>query len=99
MAIIFSAKSRRDLAEIGDYIAKDSSRQADLQVTRIENACLSLSSKAQRFPVVRHLDGKPLRRVVVNSYSIFYLTEGRQVLILRILHAARDVDQLLSPGA
>ncbi|MEO8882889.1 MAG: type II toxin-antitoxin system RelE/ParE family toxin [Devosia sp.] len=94
MKVHFSRRSRRDLAEIGDYIAKDSPRQAYRLVSRLEDYCAGLAEKSRRFPVVRERSGAELRRAVSGSYSIFYVVQLDTVSIVRILHSASDFEKL-----
>ncbi|MDR3474849.1 MAG: type II toxin-antitoxin system RelE/ParE family toxin [Devosia sp.] len=94
MKLRFADKARRDLVEIAEYVAMDSPKQADLLVARIEDCCHGLLDSPMRFPVVRKRAGVELRRVVLGNYSIFYMAAPDVVQIVRILHAARDLDSL-----
>lgn len=93
MRVILPKAVRDDLIEIQRYIGADSKRQALRVVEKLRAACDSLGQRPLRFPVVRHLAGRPVRRHVWGSYSIFYLVDDQRVTILRVLHSSRDLEQ------
>lgn len=91
--VVLSPEARRDLGEIGDYIAfklrnKTAARQT---LTRIQKAVMSLS----HFPE----SGTPLtfsgpniayRYLLCGSYMVFYHISDNVVHIDRILYGRRD---------
>lgn len=96
MKLVFAAAARRDLLDIGDYIARDSRRQALRFVIRLESACASLLSQPERYPLLPRYADRGIRRAPLADYLIFYrIGEGR-LEILRVLHAARDIDALIA---
>ncbi|TCR60666.1 ParE-like toxin of type II ParDE toxin-antitoxin system [Bosea sp. BK604] len=52
MRLAFTLKARRDLQEIGDYIAKDSPVQALRFVDTLERRCAGLLVTPERYPLV-----------------------------------------------
>ena len=97
MRVIFSADSKRDLAEIGAYIAEDSRSRAVTFVRELRGLCDSLTDAALRFPVVRKIGAFEIRRATLGNYLIFYAVRTDGIFIVRILHAARDYERLLFP--
>jgi toxin ParE1/3/4 len=97
MRVIFSADSKRDLAEIGAYIAGDSPGRALTFVRELRVLCVSLSDSPLRFPVVRKIGAFAMRRGILGNYLIFHAVRTDGIFIVRILHAARDYERLLFP--
>jgi len=94
MSLRYTARALAQLGEIFDYIAHDNSRAAHDVHAKIRASIESLP----RFPFAGQATDKPGVRVLTITrypYWIFYRVEGNNdVLILRILHAARDQSRL-----
>jgi plasmid stabilization system protein ParE len=94
MKVTFSGPSRTDLREIAARISADNPARAPTFVRELRERCVELDRMQLMFPIVPgRRDG--MRRRVVGSYSIFYLTRPTGIVIARVLHNARDVDSLL----
>ncbi|MBO8092414.1 MAG: type II toxin-antitoxin system RelE/ParE family toxin [Prosthecochloris sp.] len=80
-----------DLAEIWDYIAEDSPNRADSFIDSFDSKFRELSELPHigrpRPEVLSGLFSYPFRR-----YIIFYLIISGGIEIVRVLHAARDID-------
>ena len=88
--VVIRPKALADLAEIWDYIAEDSSRQADAFAVRINQQFRMLSRQPEGGRARPELlDG--LRSFPVGSYIIFYLPRSRGIDVIRVLHGARDL--------
>lgn len=91
--IVFSPEARKDLIEIGDYIAlKLRNRSAAQQLmARIQEMVLSLGQFPKSgTPVSFSAPSIVYRYLICGSYMIFYhLTENR-VQIDRVLYGRRD---------
>jgi toxin ParE1/3/4 len=95
MALVtFSPKSRQDLLDIGDYIAKDSRGNARCfvvklmeQCQRIGNAPLGYTSRDDLAP--------GLRMAAISRYVIFFRVIDSTVRIERVLHGARNLPVVL----
>lgn len=96
MRVVLSPDTQLDLAEIGAFIATDSSRQAIAFVRQLRQVCAGLGDMPNRFPAIGTRAGVEVRRAVEGNYSIFYSIEPKQVYVIRILHSARDHLRLLS---
>ena len=93
-AVTFSPKSRQDLLEIGDYIAKDSRANARRfvgklmeQCKRIGNAPLGYASREDLAP--------SLRMAALGRYVVFFRVIDGTVRIERVLHSARNLPAVL----
>ena len=89
-------QAQSDLLSIWDFIARDDIRAADRLARRMEAAFRMLA----RFPKTGHKradvrTSEPVLFWPVGSYVVVYRPEPRPVVILRILHGARDLDALL----
>lgn len=92
---LLTDEARNDLAEIWETIAgARDERTANRMHQRILASC---RSKAQ-FPETGRLREEiapGLRSSVVRPYVVFFRPEGETILVLRILHGRRDVEQIM----
>jgi len=91
--IIKRPRVESDLLEIWDYIADDSEARADAFIDTIDKKFQTLARK----PTIGRLRDeltKDLRSFPLGRYIIFYLPLTDGVEIVRVLHAARDLDAL-----
>ena len=84
-----------DLAAIEDYIARDNPVMAAKTVAILHDKCRFLAQNPRLFRVQSHFLN--LRKYAVGNYLIFYRILGRDIEIVRILHSARDIKNLLPP--
>jgi len=93
-SVTFSPKSRQDLLEIGDYIAKDSRANARRFVVRLIDQCQRIGSAPMSY--VGRTDLAPgLRMAVFGRYVIFFRIDDGMVRIERVLHGARNLPVVL----
>lgn len=90
MRVRFSTTARRDLREIAEHIATDDWVRASSFAEEIEDRCRSLAEFPDRFPVVYRTGRFALRKLSHADYLIFYATMPDEVVIVRVLHGARD---------
>ena len=92
---ILTPRARQDLNDIWDYIANDNIEAANRVLDALDNAMIKLAKN----PGIGHrrdeLTDKRHRFLLVYSYLIVYRHETKPLQILRILHAARDVQSIL----
>ena len=93
MRVSYTAAAIQDLTTIGDYIAIDNRKRARTFVQELRASCRSLGAGSQRYPLLPEWPG--VRRMPVGAYLIFYRVLGESVEILRVLHSARDVGDIL----
>jgi len=92
-AIRLSRLARDDLLDIWTYVAADSPSAADGILDRIERVFRSIAEHpklGRERPEI--LPG--LRSFAVLSWTVFYRIESDAVIIARVLHGARDLDEL-----
>lgn len=90
MKLRFTAEARTDLQQIGDYIAKDNPLRALSFIDELERACLAITASAEAFPLVSRYEKQGIRRKVHGNYLIFYRVDADQLVVVHILHGARD---------
>jgi toxin ParE1/3/4 len=83
-----------DVKSVRDYIARDSEAYAERFVQKIVEAV----EKAGAFPRVgrrvREADADDIREIVFGNYRIIYRDEEARVLVLMVIHGARDLTQV-----
>ena len=94
MNLAFTPKARRDLQDIGDYIARDSRSQAMRFVAALERFCQKLLTQTERYPLLERHAARGIRRAPHKDYLVFYRVRGSVLEILRVLHAARDIGSI-----
>lgn len=82
-----SARARRDLIEIGAWIARDDADAADRFVERLVASSEQIGVNPLLYPMVE--DGHTLHKMLVAPYLILYRVRCRDVLIVTIRHGAR----------
>src|SRR5262245_11311860 len=86
--------ARADLLEIYTHIAAHDAGAADRLMSRFDKRFGELEAHPLLGPPhIGH--GFDYRRLVVDSYLVFYIVAESEIVILRILHAARDIAALL----
>jgi plasmid stabilization system protein ParE len=71
----------RDLEEVADYIAKDSSHYAAAFVREARDAARTLINLAERGHVVPEFNNPIIRELFVRSYRLIYQVAGQAVYI------------------
>ncbi len=91
MKIAWTETAFSDLKSIRDYIARDSDYYATRFIERIIEAVEDL----KRFPKmgrrVPEATEENILEILFHSYRIIYRLEERRILILIIVHGARDL--------
>ncbi len=95
MKILYSAKARIDLNEIGLFIAEDNPGRAETFVLELRHACEKLTQAPFASPLVPRHEDIGIRRRPFRRYLIFYTVEKDAIMIVRILHGARDYAAIL----
>ena len=94
VAVAFSPKSRQDLLDIGDHIAKDSPANARRFVARLIEQCMKIG-RAPLGYVGREDLARGLRMAALDRYVIFFRVLDGAVRIERVLHGARNLPVVL----
>jgi toxin ParE1/3/4 len=97
MKLVIVDEARDDLARIGEQIARNSPHRAVTFVDEIEAHCRQIAANPQADPLLPGREVTRLRRVVHGTYLIFYRIDPGEVLMIHILHGARDYEAILFP--
>jgi toxin ParE1/3/4 len=95
MSVFFSVQAEADLEGIADYIAADSPARALSFVSEIRKHCNKIE-RAPRAYRLRPELGSAIRGCTHGNYVILFATIDGDVLIVRVLHGARDLRSALS---
>lgn len=95
MRVEITAEAERDLAEIAQYIAQDDVRKATEFIHELRSACVGLSDFAERFALVPRYEHLGIRHRVCGKYLIFYRAESDRVIVIHVVHGARNYFDLL----
>lgn len=90
----WSLTAGTDLQEIEDFIARDSVLHAITFVDRIVESTELLVKTPHIGRVVPEFNRQDLREVIFRGYRIVYLVQNDAILILRVVHSARDLLEL-----
>jgi plasmid stabilization system protein ParE len=92
---ILTPRAKQDVNDIWDYIADDNIDAADHVLDALDRAMVKLGKS----PGIGHrreeLTEKRHRVFLVYSYLIVYRHETKPLQIIRVLHAARDLQNIL----
>lgn len=97
MKVRLSARARRDLQSIFDYLITETPEAAARILDRLETASLELGDRAKLYPLVPWHEDTGFRRRVVGAYNVYYLIEDGSVEVVAILHSSRNADRILFP--
>ena len=94
MRVEITAEAERDLAEIARYIAQDDVRKATEFIHELRSACEGLSNFPERFALVPRYGQLGIRHRVCGKHLIFYQIESERIVVIHVLHGARDYSDL-----
>ena len=92
--VIWSFEATADLEAIADYIARDSSFYAASFVIEVREASRSLNEFSERGRIVPELGEPTIRELLIREYRLIYSIEQSRVVILALVHGARDLKAL-----
>lgn len=92
---ILTPRAEQDVSDIWDYIAGDSVEAADRVLDALERALYKLAKNPGLGHVREELADRRHRFLLVHSYLIVYRSETQPLQVIRVLHAARDVQSIL----
>jgi len=91
--LTFSPQAALDLEEIGDYIARDNTTRALSFLSELELHCYRIAEMPTAF--VKRDDIAPgIQMAVHGNYLILFNTEGNAIRIERVVHGARQLQNL-----
>jgi len=96
--IEWTKRALKDLHDIYEFIAKDSSRYAQIQVENIQDSISNLISfplMGRKVPEFPHL---PYREILVGNYRVLYRydDEENQLYVMAVVHGRRLLKEALS---
>ena len=97
-AFVLTPAAEADLTDIIKYIAENNSNAAERSVARFGRTMQMLADNPEVGHLREDLAAEPLRFWTIYSYMIIYRPETAPLQIIRILHAARDIKDMLQRG-
>ena len=93
MKLVWSEPALADIESIRDYIRRDSEFYAGRFINRIIEAVESLVELPARGRLVPEADDPNTRELLFQNYRIMYRLESTRIIVLAVVHAARDWTQ------
>ena len=92
--LVILPAARADLIEIGDFIAQDNPGRAVSFMAEIEARMAQTAERPSSFPTRDELY-EGLRSARHGRYLIFFVEDGDEVRVVRVLHGARDLQRVI----
>jgi toxin ParE1/3/4 len=92
--ILLTRQAEEDLLAIWSYVADDNPPAADGLLDDIDAACATLAGSPHSGRLREEL-APNIRSLPVGNYVIFYRPEEDGIIVIRVLHGARDLPGLL----
>ena len=99
MRVVITTQGRSDLANVAQFIARENQQRARSFVRELRAKALDLGNAPLAFPLVARYARQGVRRRVFGNYLIFCRVDAEAVIVLRVLHGARDYERLLEADA
>lgn len=93
--VVWSVPALEDLEAIAEFIGRDSESYAKALVEEVWAAAISLGEFAERGRVVPEIGDASCRELFVRKYRLIYDIIGGEVVILTVVHGARDLPKHL----
>ena len=90
--VLQTTKAQEDLLEIWSYIAEDNPDAADKVLDDIDATCQTLAKNPASGRAREEL-APQLRSFPVENYLVFYRPTGDAIVVIRVLHGARDLPE------
>ena len=91
----WSLTAGNDLRAIEDFIARDSVLHAVTFADRILETAERVLGTPNLGRIVPEFKRENLREVIFRGYRIVYLLRNEEIIILRVVHGARDLRDLV----
>jgi addiction module RelE/StbE family toxin len=92
--LTWSQSAWDDLEESAEYISRDSPNYARVFVNEIRKTAQSLVTLSERGRIVPEFNTSEIREVFVRSYRLIYRVSINEVIIIGLVHGARDLDRI-----
>ena len=90
MRLGFTPLAEQDLVSIADYIAADNPRRAASFVQALRQQCERIAHNPAGYRLRPEL-GEGIRSCAHGRYVVFFIASANEVVVVRILHGARDL--------
>ncbi|UUO06033.1 type II toxin-antitoxin system RelE/ParE family toxin [Blastopirellula sp. J2-11] len=94
--IVLTPDAEFDLNEIWVYIANESMNAADRVLQGIHERFVALAGNEEMGEQIPKISRYRYRRFCYANYAIYYRSTEQKLIVLRVLHGARDQDATLS---
>ena len=84
--IVWTESALNDLDDIGDYIAKDSARYAELTVAKLFESPDILETYPLAGKMVPELQNEAIRQLIIGSYRMIYHVEDDFLIEILTVH-------------
>lgn len=91
MKLVWTESAVADLEAIRDYLRRDSEHYAARFVARLLEAVQTLTELPGRGRPVPEAGDSTVRELLFQNYRIMYKAEAERVVVLAVIHAARDI--------
>lgn len=98
-AILWSERARRDVLEIGDFIARDKPQAAAVWVGEILDAVERTALFPTSGRIVPEIDRSDIREIILENYRIVYQLGETVIVILTVFETHRLLDETLADTA
>ncbi len=95
-AILWSKRARRDLLEIGDFIARDKPGAASKLVGEILDAVERTALFPTSGRIVPEFGRSDLREVILGNYRIVYQPDESTIVVLTVFESHSLIDESLA---
>lgn len=93
MKIEWTEPAVLDLKSIRDYIRRDSEYYATRFVEKVIESVETLNKLPKIGRHVPESEDENIRELLLHNYRIIYRAESERILILAVIHGARDLSQ------
>lgn len=89
--VIVGPLAEQDLAQVAEYVSRDSPSRAETLLNRLGDAIASLSIGPLRWPVAPESEAfaREIRQRTVRPFRVVFEIRGDVVFVLRVRHGAR----------
>ncbi len=97
MRVSFSEQAKAGLRGIALFTARDNKARALSFVRELRSAAANIGDMPRAYPLIPRYERHAIRRCPFRDDLVFYRIEDEQIVILHVLHVARDYEALLFP--
>ena len=87
--IVWTSNALTDLSEIGEYIANDSPKYAEITISKLYHKVEILTEHPRIGRIVPETEQENLRELIEGNYRIIYEITNDGIFILTVHHSAR----------